>query len=138
MFQVSRFWAQGTKIELKNRNVLCVVKLIHTQTVQTKKRTQKCANYRGSHVGNYRGCPAYKYQDFRQHVVHKQVSYASILKEVSPTPPTTYLISPPKKRTWSFKSLSHDCVPGTCLKSKYRQNPICQNRSQKQRQNAHG
>ena len=39
------------------------------------------------HSFNYRGCPAYKDQAFRQHVVHKQVSYASILKQASPLPP---------------------------------------------------
>ena len=33
---------------------------------------------------------------------------------------------------WSYKSLSHNCVPKTCMKNKYRQNPIYQNRSQKQ------
>ena len=33
---------------------------------------------------------------------------------------------------WSYKSLSHNCVPKICLKNKCRQNPICQNRSQKQ------
>ena len=36
---------------------------------------------------------------------------------------------------WSYKSLSHNCVPKTCLKNKYRQNPIYQNRSQKQPKN---
>ena len=33
---------------------------------------------------------------------------------------------------WSYKLLSHNCVPKTCLKNKYRQNPICQNGSWKQ------
>ena len=33
------------------------------------------------------------------------------------------------------KSLSHNCVPKICLKNKYRQNPIYQNRSQKQPKN---
>ena len=28
---------------------------------------------------------------------------------------------------WSYKSLSHNCVPKICLKNKYRQNPIYQN-----------
>ena len=51
------------------------------------KRKPKCANCTGPHVANYRGCPAYKDQAFRQHVVQKQVSYASILKQTSPPPP---------------------------------------------------
>ena len=67
---------------------MCVVKLIHTKTVQTEtKKTPKCANCRGSHVANYRGCPAYKDQAFRQHVVQNQISYASIVKQASPPPP---------------------------------------------------
>ena len=35
---------------------------------------------------NYRGCPAYKNQGLRQHIVQNQVSYASILKQASPPP----------------------------------------------------
>ena len=64
------------------------MKLIHTKTVQTKnKKTPKCANCRGPHVANYRGCSAYKDQAFRQHVVQNQISYASIVKQASPPPP---------------------------------------------------
>ena len=55
----------------------------HKNCPNKEKRTPKCANCRGPHVANYRGCPAYKDQDFR----HKQVSYASILKQASPPPP---------------------------------------------------
>ena len=64
------------------------------------KRKPKCANCRGLDVASYRGCPAYKDQAFRQHVVQKQVSYASLLKEASPPPsppPATHLISLPNK-----------------------------------------
>ena len=42
---------------------------------------------RKPHVANYKGCPAYKDQAFRQHMVQKQVSHASILKQASPPPP---------------------------------------------------
>ena len=35
-------------------------------------------------INNYRGCPAYKDQAFRQHVVQNQISYASIVKQASP------------------------------------------------------
>ena len=67
--------------------MLCVVKLIHTKTVQTETKKTKCANCRGPHVANYRGCPAYKDQAFRQHVVQNQISYASIVKQASPPQP---------------------------------------------------
>ena len=80
MFQVPRFRAQGTK--------LFVVKLIHTKTVQTETRKpQNVQTVGGPHVANYRGCPAYKDQAFRQHVVQNQISYASIVKQASPPPP---------------------------------------------------
>ena len=109
-----------------------------------RKKSPKCANCRGAHVANYRGCPAYKDQAFSQHVVRNQISYASIVKQASPPPPppppTTHLISQPNKlypwsQMWSYKSLTHNCVPKICLKNKYRQNPIYQNRSQKQPKN---
>ena len=48
-------------------------------------------------TANYRGCPAHKDQAFRQHVVHNQISYASTVKQAHLHPPTTHLISPPKK-----------------------------------------
>ena len=66
-----------------------MAELIHTKTAPIKKkRKPKCANCRGLHVANYRGCPAYKDQAFRQHVVLKQVSYATILKQASPPHPS--------------------------------------------------
>ena len=62
------------------------------------QRKQKCAKCRGPHVANHRGCPAYKDQAFRQHVVQNQVSYASILKQGPPPPPP-----PPRpKNTFNF------------------------------------
>ena len=39
----------------------------------------KCANCKGPHVASYKGCPTYKKQAFRQHVVDNQKSYAAIL-----------------------------------------------------------
>ena len=65
----------------------------HKNCPNKEKRKPKCANCRGPHVANYRGCPAYKDQAFRQHVVQKQISYASVLKQASP---------PPASNTFSF------------------------------------
>ena len=79
----------------KNQNVLCGEAHSHKNCPNKEKRKSKCANCRGPHVANYKGCPAYKDQAFRQHVVQKQVSYASILKQASPPPPATHLISLP-------------------------------------------
>ena len=60
----------------------------HKNCPNKGERSPKCANCRGPHVANYRGCPAYKDQAFTQHVVQNQVSYASILKQTSPLPPS--------------------------------------------------
>ena len=74
---------------VKTKNMLFVVKPIHTKTAQIKKKGSKNAQIVGGpHVANYRGCPAYKDQAFRQHMVQRQVSYATILKQASPLPPS--------------------------------------------------
>ena len=36
-----------------------------------RKKQPKCANCKGPRVANYKGCPAYKKQVFRQHVLDK-------------------------------------------------------------------
>ena len=47
--------------------MLLVVKLIRTNTVQTKKkRSPKRANCKGPHLANYRGCPVHKDHAFKQ------------------------------------------------------------------------
>ena len=67
-----------------------MVKLIHTKTTQIKKKESLNAQIVGDlklpTIEAVR--PAYKDQAFRQHVVQKQVSYASILKQASPPPPS--------------------------------------------------
>ena len=60
----------------------------HKNCPNKEKSSPKCANCRGPHVANYKGCPAYRDQAFRQHVVQNQVSYASILKQAPPPPPS--------------------------------------------------
>ena len=63
----------------------------HKNCPNKDKETLKCANCREPHVANYRGCPAYKDRALRQHAVHNQISYASSVKQASPSPPTTHL-----------------------------------------------
>ena len=49
-----------------------------------------CANCKGPHVASYNGCPKYKKQAFRQHVVNNQKSYASVVSQNTlPQPQTT-------------------------------------------------
>ena len=63
---------------------MCGEAHLHKNCPNKEKKSPKFSNCRGPQVDNYRGCPAYKYQAFRQHVVQSQVSYASILKQASP------------------------------------------------------
>ena len=44
-------------------------------------REPKCANCMGPHVASYKGCPEYKKQVFRQHVVNNQKSYAAAVRQ---------------------------------------------------------
>ena len=80
--------AQGTKLHKKPKCFLCGETHSHKNSPNKEKRSPKCANCRVPHVANWRGCPAYKDQEFRKHVVQNQVSYASILKQASPPPPS--------------------------------------------------
>ena len=73
--------------------MLCGEAHSHKDCPNRNKNTPKCANCRGPYVANYRGCTAYKDQDFRQHVVQNQISYASIVKQASP---------PPRNNTFNF------------------------------------
>ena len=86
MFQAPGVWAQG-KFYQKQKCVVCGEAHSHKNCLNKEKRNPKCANCRGPHVANYRGCPTYKDEAFRQHVVQNKVSHASILKQASPPPP---------------------------------------------------
>ena len=110
----------------------------HKDCPNKTKKIPKFANCGGPHVANYRGCLAYKDQAFRQHVVQNQISYASIVKQASP---------PPHNNTFNFTAeqivslvtnvvlqIAQLCTKNL-PKNKYRQNPIYQNRSQKQPKN---
>ena len=79
-------------------NVSSAEKATHIKDAKIERKKQpKCANCRGPHVTNYKGCPAYKKQVFRRRVVENQKRYASILKQNSAPPPPQ-----PKGHTFSF------------------------------------
>ena len=65
----------------------------HEDCPNRNKKKQNVQTVGGPHVANYRGCPAYMDQAFRQHVVQNQISYASTVKQASP---------PPRNNTFSF------------------------------------
>ena len=86
------------KIVRLKLNVSSVEKATHTKDARIEEKTAKCANCKGKHVANYKGCASYKKQVFRQHVVVNQRSYAPILKENSAPPPQ------PSGDTFSFSA----------------------------------
>ena len=55
----------------------------------------KTANCKGPHVASNKGCPAYKKQGFRQHVVDNQKSYTAILRQNTGLPQ-------PQDKTFTF------------------------------------
>ena len=92
-FKCQSFGHKALNCTKKEKCVVCGEAHSHKNCPNKEKRKPKCANCRGPHVANYTGCPAYKDQAFRQHVVQKQISYASVLKQASP---------PPTSNTFSF------------------------------------
>ena len=85
-FKCQGFGHKAPNCTKQPKCVVCGEAHSHKNCPNKDKRKLKCANCRGPHVANYKGCPAYKDQAFRQHVVQKQVSYTSILKQASPPP----------------------------------------------------
>ena len=85
-FKCQSFGHKAQNSTKKQKCVVCGEAHSHKNCPNKDKKNPKCANCRRPHVANYRGCPAYKDQAFRQHVVHKQISYASTVKQASPPP----------------------------------------------------
>ena len=85
--QCQHFGHSAKNCKAKIKCVICGEGHSHKRCPNREKQQPKYANCKGPHVANYKGCPAYKKQVFRQHVVDNQKSYASILKQNSaPTP----------------------------------------------------
>ena len=87
-FKCQGFGQKAQNCTKKQKCVVCGEAHSHKSFPNKDQKTPKCANCRGPHIANYRGCPAYKDQAFGQHVVQNQISYASIVKQASPPPPS--------------------------------------------------
>ena len=78
------------KIANPNKNVSSVVRNhSHKGCPKKEAKQPKCANCSGPHVASYKGCPEYKKQAFRQHVVNNQKSYAAVVSQNSLPQPKT-------------------------------------------------
>ena len=72
------------------------MRVIPTKDVQIEKQKKtKCANCKGPHLASYKGCPEYKKQTFRLHVVNNQKSYAKVVGQ-NPLP------QPKTQQTFTF------------------------------------
>ena len=87
MFQVQGFGHRAPNCTKNQKCVACSEAHSHKSYPNKDQRKPKCTHCMGPHVANYRDCPAYKDEGSRQHMVQKQVSYASVLKQASPPPP---------------------------------------------------
>ena len=79
-YNCQNFGHLAKNCEAKIKCVICGEDHSHKGCPNREKKQPKCANCKGPYVANYKGCPAYKKQVFRQHVVDNHKSYASILK----------------------------------------------------------
>ena len=61
----------------KTKCLICEESPIIKDPQIKREKQPKCANCKGPHVSSYKGCPAYKKQAFRQHVVDSQKSCLS-------------------------------------------------------------
>ena len=95
-YNCQNFGHSAKNCQAKTKCVICGEGHSHKGCPNRAKKQPKCANCKGPHVANYKGCPAYKKQVFRQHVVDNQKSYASILKQKSAPSPQ------PRGDTFSF------------------------------------
>ena len=100
-FKCQGFGHKAPNCTKKPKCVVCGEAHSHKNCRNKEKRNPNC---RRSHVANYKGCPAYKDQAFRQHVVQNQVSYASIL-----IPKTSFTIT--SQQHIQFQSRTN-CIPG--------------------------
>ena len=65
----------------KQKCLICGENHSHKGCPSRESRKPTCANCHGPHVASYKGCPEYKKQAFRQHVVNNQKTYASVVSQ---------------------------------------------------------
>ena len=95
----------------KQKCLICGENHSHKGCPSRESRKPRCANCNGPHVASYKGCPEYKKQAFRQHVVNNQKSYASVVSQNTlsqPKPNQTFTFTAEQLTKfvakWLFKS----------------------------------
>ena len=88
-FNCQSFGHSAQNCRSKKKCLICGESHSHKGCPNKEARKRKCANCTGPHVASYKGCPEYKKQAFRQHVVNNQKSYATALSQKPFTQPKT-------------------------------------------------
>ena len=79
----------------KQKCLICGGNHSHKGCPSRESLKPTCANCNGPHVASYKGCPEYKKQAFRQHVINNQKTYASAVSQ-------NILPQPQKLQTFNF------------------------------------
>ena len=88
-FNCQSFGHSAKNCRSKQQCLICGDSHSHKVCPNKEARKPKCANCKGPHVASYKGCPEYKKQVFRQHVVNNQKFYTTAVGQKSLTQPKT-------------------------------------------------
>ena len=86
-FNCQCFGHSAQNCKSKQKCVICGENHSHKGCPKKEAKQPKCANCSGPHVASYKGCPEYKKQAVRQHVVNHQKSYAAVVSQNSHSQP---------------------------------------------------
>ena len=86
-FNCQSFGHSAKNCRSKPKCVICGESHSHEGRLKKEAKQLKCANCSGPHVASYKGCPEYKKQAFRQHVVNHQKTYAAYVGQKPLTQP---------------------------------------------------
>ena len=81
VLQLQSFGHSAKNCRSKPKCLICGESHSHKGCPNKEARKPKCANCMGQHVASYKGCPEYKKQAFRQHVVNNQKSHAAAVSQ---------------------------------------------------------
>ena len=82
-FNCQCFGHSAQNCKSKQKCVICGENHSHKGCPKKEAKQPKCANCSGTHVASYKGCPEYKKQAFRQHVVNNQTTYDAAVSQKS-------------------------------------------------------
>ena len=88
-FNWQSFGHSAKNCRSKIKCLICGEGHSHKGCPNREAKKPKCANCKGPHVASCKGCPGYKKQAFRQHVVNNQKSYAAAVGQKSLPQPKT-------------------------------------------------